>query len=70
MTGPFAWEMNRKSLEASKALPELYEDLAKKHDCRYLDLDGAIRFSEIDSEHLRPFDTYRLAGMLADMIRK
>ena len=35
----------------------------------FLDLDGTIRFSELDSEHLKPFDSYRIAGMLADRIR-
>ncbi len=68
MAGPFAEEMNRKSIETSSALPEMYGKLAKKLSCDYLDLDGKIRFSEIDSEHLRPFDSYRLAGMLAEMI--
>ena len=67
-TGPFAGEMNDKSIEASKELPKLYRELADKLGCRYLDLDGSIRFSDIDSEHLRPFDNYRLAGMLSEMI--
>lgn len=67
-TGPFAREMNDKSIEASKELPKLYRELADKLGCRYLDLDGSIRFSDIDSEHLRPFDNYRLAGMLSEMI--
>ena len=67
---PFSEEMNAKSIEVSKRLPELYKELAKKQNAGYLDLDGAIRFSEIDSEHLRPFDTYRVAGMLADLIRE
>ena len=67
-TGPFAGEMNDKSIEASKELPRLYRELADKLGCRYLDLDGSIRFSDIDSEHLRPFDNYRLAGMLSEMI--
>ena len=67
--GPFAEEMDRKSLEASAALPGLYEELARKTGCEFLNLDGVIRFSELDSEHLRPFDNYRLAGMLAERIR-
>ncbi len=69
LSGPFCEEMNAKSIEVSKRLPALYEELAEKQNAGYLDLDGAIRFSEIDSEHLRPFDTYRVAGMLAEMIR-
>ena len=68
--GPFAEEMNSKSLEVSKTLPGLYEKLAEGLDCDFLNLDGTIHFSDIDSEHLRPFDSYRLAGMLADMIRE
>lgn len=70
LSGPFSEEMNAKSIEVSKRLPELYKELAKKQNAGYLDLDGTIRFSEIDSEHLRPFDTYRVAGMLADLIRE
>lgn len=69
-TGPFAGEMNEKSIRASRELPERYEKLAAKYACGFLNLDGTVRFSEIDSEHLRPFDNYRIAGMLADMIRK
>ena len=68
--GPFAEVMDRKSLEASAALPGLYEELARKTGCDFLNLDGVLRFSELDSEHLRPFDNYRLAGMLAEHIRR
>lgn len=70
LTGPCSEEMNARSIEVSKRLPELYRELAEKQNVDFLDLDGAIRFSEIDSEHLRPFDTYRIAGMLADLIRE
>lgn len=68
--GPFAGEMNEKSLAVSAALPAMYRKLAETAGCDYLDLSGVIRFSEIDSEHLRPFDNYRLAGMLAELIGK
>ena len=62
--------MDRRSLEVSAALPGLYEELARKTGCDFLNLDGVLRFSELDSEHLRPFDNYRLAGMLAERIRR
>ena len=68
--GPFAENMDRRSLEVSAALPGLYEELARKTGCDFLNLDGVLRFSELDSEHLRPFDNYRLAGMLAERIRR
>lgn len=67
--GPFAEDMDRNSLKASAALPGLYEELARRTGCEFLNLDGVIQFSELDSEHLRPFDNYRLAGMLAERIR-
>ena len=68
MEGPFAEEMNSRSIEVSKAFPGLYEKLAMKLNCEYLNLDGTIRFSEIDSEHLKPFDCYRVAMILAEII--
>ena len=70
LKGRFAEQVNRKSIEVSKVLPGSYEKLAEKLGCVYLNLDGVIRFSDIDSEHLRPFDHYRVAGMLADVIRE
>ena len=67
--GPFAENVNSKSLEVSKALPEKFKELAERSNCDFMNLDGVIKYSVIDSEHLRPYDHYRVAGMLADMIR-
>ena len=68
--GPFAEDMDANSVRTSAELPALYEKLAREHGCEFLDLTGVLHYSVIDSLHFRPFDHYRLAGRLAEIIRK
>ena len=66
--GPFFEEMNARSLEVSAALPEHYRALAEKYGCDFINLNGTLHFSKIDSEHLRGLDHHILARMVQKVI--
>ena len=66
--GPLADNFNERQLEVSAELPACYEELAERKGCRFLSLDGKVRFWDLDSEHFRTFDGYKLAYMLIEMI--
>lgn len=66
--GPLGENFNDRQLEVSAELPSHLEALAKRKGCRFINLDGKIRFWDLDSEHFRTFDGYKLAYMLIEMI--
>lgn len=66
--GPFAEYFNDCQLEVSAELPSHLEKLAERKKYRFINLDGIIRFWDLDSEHFRTFDAYKLAYMLIEMI--
>ena len=45
-------EFGQKSVETSKALPEVYEDIAKKYKIEFLQASAYAVPSKVDQEHL------------------
>ena len=66
--GPFSEEMNARSLEVSAQLPEHYSALAEKYGCDFINLNGVLCFSKIDSEHFRGLDRHRIARMVQGVV--
>ena len=68
LSGPYAHEATEKSMEVSRRLPKLYEELAERLDCGYINLEPIVRLSSADGEHFYPFDGRRVARAIAEII--
>lgn len=64
---PLAYQLSEETLIKSKQIVEPYKELAKKHDCIFLDASD-LKVSEIDCEHLTEEAHDKLAHMLYSII--
>lgn len=65
---PFAHELSPDSIRKSKEIGPLYEEIARRHDCLFVNATGVAEVSE-DCEHLSPKGHEQLAAMLYKMIK-
>lgn len=66
LTGTFRGEMDEKSIRVSQELPALYEKLAERKGCGFMDVEDVIRLSEIDGEHFLPDGGRKLAEKIRE----
>ena len=66
---PFEYQLGQSSVDKSRAIAPLYEAIAKRHGCRFVDASG-LEVSPLDCEHLTPESHRELAGRIAAEILK
>ena len=64
---PFAWELSPESVQKSHDIAPLYEEIAERHGCLFLDATEGAEVSD-DCEHLTVKGHAKLAEMLCDTI--
>ena len=65
---PFKDSFSEKTVEYSKALPDLYRKVAEEYGCEFLNAAEYARPSELDSLHFMPEDHNNLAKALFSII--
>ena len=66
---PFAHELSPDSIRKSKEIGPLYEEVAKRHGCLFVNATDGAEVSD-DCEHLSPKGHEQLAGMLCRVIKE
>ncbi len=66
----FGNQFDKESIKKSYMLPALYEDIAKRHGCFYLNTQKYIEPSERDSLHLEPEAHEKLAEVIFEEVKK
>ena len=67
---PFAHRIDETSVEKSRALAPLYEEIAKKYDCLFLDISYGLDISPVDCVHLTEEGHRQLAELMLQMIKE
>ena len=49
--GVFNFQFDEESVEKSFSLPQIYKNIAEKHDCEFLDLNEIVEVSPLDGLH-------------------
>ena len=65
---PFKDSFSEKTVEYSKALPDLYRKVAEKYGCEFLNAAEYAQPSELDSLHFMPEDHNNRAKALFSII--
>lgn len=66
---PFEDKLSEDSVRKSHEIAELYEKVAERHDCKFLDASELIEVSELDSEHLTEKGHRQLAELIYEKLR-
>ena len=65
---PFAYELTPESVRNSADIGPLYEKLAERHGCRFVDATQGVEVSPEDCEHLTEKGHRQIAGLFRDAI--
>ena len=65
---PFEDQLDRSSVKKSREIAALYENIAEKHKCRFLNACDKLEVSKTDCEHLTLNGHSRLADMIYELI--
>ena len=66
----FEYQLDETSVQKSHDIVPLYEQIAKKHGCLFLDASTSLEVTEIDCEHLTEKGHQQLAELLLNLIQK
>lgn len=69
LKGNFAFQFDEKSIEQSKILPDLYQMIANKTGCGFVNLNKHVSVSFQDGLHYSPESHSVIANALADYIK-
>ena len=65
---PFADQLDEFSVIKSRAIAPLYKEIAKKHNCKFINCVDQIEVSPVDSEHLTLEGHAKLADLVYEKI--
>jgi lysophospholipase L1-like esterase len=70
LNGYFSFQFDKQSVEDSKLLPEIWENISQKYGCYFVNFNGEISVSDLDGLHYDSAEHHYIGEHLAEVVKK